>query len=64
LWAERLAFRDRLRSDPVVAREYAELKHRLSEAHRFDREAYTNAKGPFIARVLQSLLGDARETET
>jgi len=64
LWTERILFRDCLRSDPVVAREYAELKHRLADAHRFDREAYTEAKGPFIARVLQNLLGEARETET
>jgi len=55
LWNERIAFRDCLRSDPAVAREYVELKHRLAEAHRFDREAYTEAKGPFITRVVQNL---------
>jgi GrpB-like predicted nucleotidyltransferase (UPF0157 family) len=55
LWSERIAFRDRLRSDPVVAREYAELKHLLAEVHRFDREAYTDGKGPFIERVLRDL---------
>ena len=59
LWTERIVFRDCLRSDPVVAREYAELKHRLAEAHRFDREAYTEAKGPFVARVLGNEIGES-----
>ncbi len=52
LWKERLAFRDRLRADPVVAREYAALKQELARRYEFDREAYTDAKFPFIARVL------------
>lgn len=64
LWTERIAFRDCLRSDARVASEYAELKHRLAEVHRFDREAYTEAKGPFIARVLKSVLGEGRETKS
>lgn len=52
LWRERLAFRDLLRSDPVVASEYDQLKRDLATKHRFDREAYTQAKYPFIARCL------------
>ena len=52
LWNERLAFRDRLRADPLLAREYADLKHRLAAAHPNDRDAYTDAKTPFIRRVL------------
>lgn len=52
LWHERLAFRDLLRSDSAVAAEYAELKQRLAREHVIDREAYTDAKWPFIARVL------------
>ena len=52
LWEERLAFRDALRADTALAAEYSALKRRLSEAHRTDREAYTDAKAPFIARVL------------
>lgn len=52
LWRERLAFRDLLRSDPVVASEYDQLKRDLAAQHRFDREAYTQAKYPFIARCL------------
>ena len=56
LWIEQLAFRDYLRSHADVAMEYAALKHRLAEAHRRDREEYTNAKAPFVQRVLEDAL--------
>jgi GrpB-like predicted nucleotidyltransferase (UPF0157 family) len=52
LWSERLAFRDYLRRHPDAAAQYAELKRRLAEEHELDREAYTDAKGPFVARIL------------
>ncbi len=52
LWAERLVFRDHLRRHGSVAAEYALLKGRLAEQYRTDREAHTDAKGPFIQRVL------------
>jgi len=55
LWKERLRFRDCLRSNPTVAGEYAALKYHLAETHRFDREAYTQAKGAFIGQVLHTL---------
>ncbi|MGH7818455.1 MAG: GrpB family protein, partial [Candidatus Binatia bacterium] len=60
LWTERIAFRDCLRSDSAIAHEYADLKHRLADAHRFDREAYTQAKGSFIGGLLPRLLRDTR----
>lgn len=41
---EHLLFRDRLRSDPPAAAEYAALKRRLAEQHRDDPEAYQQAK--------------------
>ncbi|MGH2904552.1 MAG: GrpB family protein [Solirubrobacteraceae bacterium] len=44
----RLHFRDILRADPVLAAEYAALKHALAERHKDDREAYTEAKGAFV----------------
>jgi GrpB-like predicted nucleotidyltransferase (UPF0157 family) len=50
-WREAIAFRDYLRSHARIAAEYGELKQRLAQKHRFDREAYTEAKGPFIARI-------------
>jgi len=53
LWIERLAFRDLLASNAVLASEYASLKYRLAEAHRHERELYTDAKGPFIENALR-----------
>jgi GrpB-like predicted nucleotidyltransferase (UPF0157 family) len=54
LWRERLAFRDLLRRNERVAEEYAALKQELARTFEFDREAYTDAKYPFIKRVLGS----------
>ena len=36
------------------AAEYSALKQELATKHRFDREAYTAAKAPFIAGVLSA----------
>lgn len=52
-YADELAFRDRLRSDPTTAEEYLELKRALASRFVNDREAYTNAKSDFVCRVLQ-----------
>jgi len=54
-WQERLAFRDALRNSPELAAEYADLKYSLVEQFRHDREAYTDAKTPFVRRVLLKL---------
>jgi len=54
LWRERLCFRDALRADPAIAAEYAALKLDLGRRFEFDREAYTDSKWPFIARILAS----------
>lgn len=48
-----LAFRDALRADAGLRHEYASLKEQLSERHQANRNAYTNAKGAFIDRVLR-----------
>jgi GrpB-like predicted nucleotidyltransferase (UPF0157 family) len=53
LWAERLLFRDYLRREPAVAAAYADLKTSLARKHAFDREAYTDAKGPFVRAILE-----------
>lgn len=50
----RLRFRDCLRSDAVLAGEYATLKQVLAARHRDDREAYTQAKAEFIRASVQS----------
>lgn len=52
LWVERLRFRDALRADTELARAYAELKLELAARFGHDREAYTQAKAPFIQAVL------------
>ncbi len=51
-WAQQLAFRDRLRADQELARQYAELKTTLARQHPDDRERYTEAKREFIEAVL------------
>lgn len=56
LWRERLAFRDALRRDAGLRAEYQELKQKLAARYRNDREAYTDAKSSFIARVVQAVL--------
>jgi GrpB-like predicted nucleotidyltransferase (UPF0157 family) len=48
---DRLFFRDYLIRHPDVARDYAELKLRLSERHGQDRVAYTEAKSDFIVAI-------------
>ena len=53
LWKERLAFRDALRMNPALAQEYSSLKLRLAAQYPHDREAYTEAKAPFIASVIR-----------
>jgi GrpB-like predicted nucleotidyltransferase (UPF0157 family) len=53
LWHERLAFRNLLRTNSKVAEEYAALKRELARRFAFDREAYTDAKYPFIMRALR-----------
>jgi GrpB-like predicted nucleotidyltransferase (UPF0157 family) len=52
LWAERLLFRDHLRTSPDARAEYEALKRRLAAQHRLDREAYTEAKGDFVRSVV------------
>ena len=55
-WVRPLAFRNYVRAHPDVAAEYEQLKRRLAGEFRFDREAYTNAKSPFIDAVTEKAL--------
>jgi GrpB-like predicted nucleotidyltransferase (UPF0157 family) len=50
-WFRAIAFRDYLRAHPETAGDYAALKQRLAWEHHLDREAYTDAKRPFIDRI-------------
>jgi GrpB-like predicted nucleotidyltransferase (UPF0157 family) len=52
LWNERIAFRQALRGSKSLAEEYAQLKYELAAAFQADREGYTQAKEPFVRRVL------------
>ena len=54
LWQERLAFRDALRASRSLAERYEALKLQLAARYPRDREAYTEAKTPFIDSVLQA----------
>lgn len=48
-----LLFRDYLREHLDAAREYGDLKIKLSGVHARDRVAYTTAKGDFVRRVTE-----------
>ena len=48
-----LAFRDFLRNNPEDAAEYGQLKRRLAEEFRGNREGYTEAKSRFIEQALE-----------
>jgi GrpB-like predicted nucleotidyltransferase (UPF0157 family) len=54
LWIRHLAFRDHLRAHPESAAAYDKLKREL--AMRVSKEAYTEAKSPFIEGVLASAM--------
>ena len=55
LWNDALEFRNVLRRDAVTARQYVDLKLRLAQTHRTDREAYTEAKSAFVLAVVQRI---------
>jgi GrpB-like predicted nucleotidyltransferase (UPF0157 family) len=54
---DHLAFRDRLRADPELARRYAGLKRELAARFEHDREAYTSGKDDFVRRALAEAPG-------
>lgn len=54
-WVEHIAFRDALRSSPLLLSRYQELKSRLAARFGEDRAAYTAAKAPFIQATLSSM---------
>lgn len=53
LWRERLAFRDALRADPELARQYQELKRQLGRS-AVGLSDYAAGKRSFVASVLAS----------
>lgn len=61
-WHQPLVFRDYLRSHADAAAEYASIKRELAQRFRSDREAYTQAKRPFIDRILALALEERHTT--
>ena len=51
-WENQVLFRDYLIQHPDLAEEYAALKMDLAQRYPTDREAYLEAKAPFIQRVM------------
>ena len=51
-WSNYQQFRDQLRTDDTLRDAYGALKHRLKDDFAHNRRGYTDAKGPFIRRVL------------
>lgn len=49
---KRMVFRDRLRADANLAKEYAKLKQQLARQYRYDGDGYTRAKTEFITKVV------------
>jgi len=54
-WSQQIAFRDALRHDDELARQYGDLKQQLAARHADDREAYGRAKTKFIMDTLGRL---------
>ncbi len=54
-WVEKLMFRDALRSDPQLVRDYRAEKLRVAAATQWDKAVYSVEKGPFIQKVLREL---------
>ena len=56
-YRDELAFRDRLRTDPALAGEYAALKRELVERLREDRDGiYGGQEGGFVTKALGAQL--------
>jgi GrpB-like predicted nucleotidyltransferase (UPF0157 family) len=53
---KRMVFRDRLRADANLARDYAKLKQELAVQYRYDGDGYTRAKTEFIAKAIGGLM--------
>lgn len=56
LWKNHILFRDYLRKHKEAVKEYNELKEKLAEKHKDDRDAYTIEKAIFIQKILKKSL--------
>jgi len=62
VWRDHLLFRDWLRRNESVMREYAVLKRELAAMFADDRAGYSEAKGPFIKATLRQAREAMAET--
>lgn len=53
-WSQNLLFRDRLRSNPDLARSYAELKQNLARNYKGIRSEYTLGKTAFVTDAVKT----------
>jgi GrpB-like predicted nucleotidyltransferase (UPF0157 family) len=53
-WYEPLLFRDRLRGDPFLAQQYAQLKRELAARYGRDVREYSKGKTDFVVSVLNA----------
>ena len=56
-----VAFRNQLRTDSVMARDYERLKRELALKYRDDRPAYTDAKGTFVNEITTAALAESQD---
>jgi GrpB-like predicted nucleotidyltransferase (UPF0157 family) len=56
-YRETLAYRDYLRANSDVLKEYDDLKQKLAVRYKNDRKAYTKAKDEFIKSILRKCNG-------
>ncbi len=54
-----LVFRDHLRMNPDVAREYERMKRELAARYGDDRQTYTDSKAAFITGVIDAAMREA-----
>ncbi len=54
-WVSQLRFRDALRANSELRRQYGELKRELAARYANDREMYSSAKASFITDAIQKL---------
>lgn len=55
LWKDHILFRNYLRINKEVVKEYSELKEKLAKKYKNDRITYTIEKIPFIQRIIKKL---------
>ena len=58
MWRDHLLFRDYLRAHPGVVREYETIKRELATMYLFDKEQYTDAKGPFVRSIVRRAIDE------